>query len=74
MPSIARLTLECIPGAAKSSLLTLGGLVAGTVVGGLLQGLVAAGLQPVGGLHSPGAFIAEFALLGLWASSTFLRA
>ena len=57
---------------AKALALTLAGLVAGTLVGGVFEGWLRVDLTPVGGLHSPGTVVGLFGLSGLAAAALFL--
>lgn len=59
-------------GLAKAFGLGVGGLVAGTLVGSLLESWLRVDIVPLAGLASPGALVGEFSLAGLWAACFFL--
>ncbi|KAK9824278.1 hypothetical protein WJX72_009117 [[Myrmecia] bisecta] len=48
------------------------GLVLGVLLGSGLQAWLRVDVVPLAGLSSPGVFVSGFAILGLWASCTFL--
>ena len=58
--------------AGRAALLTTGGLVAGAVLGGVLQSWLRVDIVPVGPLDTPEVLVSEFALVALWATSAFL--
>jgi Protein CHAPERONE-LIKE PROTEIN OF POR1-like len=59
-------------GLGKAAGLALGGLVAGTLVGGLIESWLRVDIVPIGALASPGILVGEFSLAGLWAACFFL--
>ncbi|KAK3238835.1 hypothetical protein CYMTET_51191 [Cymbomonas tetramitiformis] len=56
----------------RAALLTTGGLIAGALVGGLLQSWLRVDIVPIGSISSPEIIVGEGALLALWATCTFL--
>lgn len=56
----------------RAALLSTGGLIAGALVGGLLQSWLRVDIVPIGSLSSPEIIVGEGALLALWATCTFL--
>lgn len=52
--------------------LAMGGLVLGTMVGAAIESWVRVDIVPLGSLSSPGVFVGEFSLIGLWAAVFFL--
>jgi hypothetical protein len=59
-------------GLARALGLTAAGLTLGALLGGAIQNYLHVEIVPLGGLNSPGIFVSEFALAGLWAAATFL--
>eukprot|EP00271_Cylindrocystis_brebissonii_P010282 TRINITY_DN26432_c0_g1_i1.p1 TRINITY_DN26432_c0_g1~~TRINITY_DN26432_c0_g1_i1.p1 ORF type:complete len:300 (+),score=45.60 TRINITY_DN26432_c0_g1_i1:319-1218(+) len=57
----------------KASLLTLGGVLAGALVGTLAESWLRVDIFPVLGVSSPAVLVSEFAFLSLWLSSAYLR-
>lgn len=57
----------------KAAALTLGGLVAGAVLGGAVESWLRVDLIPVFGIGSPAVVVSEFVLISLWLSSLYLR-
>ncbi|GBG64132.1 hypothetical protein CBR_g40579 [Chara braunii] len=60
-------------GLARSTLLTVAGLVVGSIMGGLLESWLQVDIIPVFGISSPSVIISEFAFLSLWLTCTYLR-
>lgn len=52
--------------------ITVAGLIVGAVVGSALQSWLRVDIVPIGSFSSPGIFVGEFALVGLWAAAAFL--
>eukprot|EP01023_Acetabularia_acetabulum_P006038 TRINITY_DN1250_c0_g1_i1.p1 TRINITY_DN1250_c0_g1~~TRINITY_DN1250_c0_g1_i1.p1 ORF type:complete len:275 (+),score=43.67 TRINITY_DN1250_c0_g1_i1:121-945(+) len=52
--------------------ITASGIVAGVVVGSLLEAWLRVDLVPLGSFQSPGVLIAEFGILGAWATTALL--
>lgn len=57
----------------KATLITVGGLVAGALVGGLVESWLRVDIVPVFGIGSPAVVVSEFVLFSLWFSSLYLR-
>lgn len=57
----------------KAAALTLGGLVAGAILGGAVESWLRVDLIPVLGISSPATVVSEFVLFSLWLSSLYLR-
>lgn len=65
--------LLCVLCAGKASLITIGGLVVGALVGGLVESWLRVDIVPVLGVGSPAIVVSEFVLFSLWFSSLYLR-
>jgi hypothetical protein len=52
--------------------ITLGGLLAGTLVGTGVEALIRVDIAPFLGIHSPGMVVGEFTVIGVWLSCAFL--
>jgi len=59
-------------GIGRSAAITGAGLVLGALLGGLLQAWLRVDIVPIGSFGAPGVLVSEFAILGVWASCTFL--
>lgn len=59
--------------AGKASLITVGGLVSGALLGGLVESWLRVDIVPVFGIGSPAIVVSEFVLFSLWFSSLYLR-
>lgn len=59
-------------GLARAGGITAAGLVTGALVGSALQSWLRVDIVPIGSFSSPGIFVGEFALGGLWAAVAFL--
>ena len=59
-------------GLGKAFGMGMGGLIAGSLVGSLLESWLRVDIVPLGALASPGALVGEFSLAGLWAACFFL--
>lgn len=57
----------------KASLITIGGLVSGALLGGLVESWLRVDIVPVLGIGSPAIVVSEFVLFSLWFSSLYLR-
>ncbi|XP_024387029.1 protein CHAPERONE-LIKE PROTEIN OF POR1, chloroplastic [Physcomitrium patens] len=58
---------------AKAVLISIGGLVSGAVLGGLVESWLRVDIVPVFGIGSPAIVVSEFVLFSLWFSSLYLR-
>ena len=59
--------------AGKATVITLGGLVAGAVVGSAVESWLQVDIVPFLGVHSPAAVISEFILFSQLLVSLYLR-
>lgn len=59
--------------AGKATVITVGGLVAGAVVGSAVESWLQVDIVPFLGLHSPAALVSEFVLLSQFLVSLCLR-
>ena len=59
--------------AGKASLITIGGLVSGALLGGLVESWLRVDIVPVFGIGSPAIVVSEFVLFSLWFCSLYLR-
>ncbi|KAL0020029.1 hypothetical protein WJX77_005651 [Trebouxia sp. C0004] len=59
-------------GLARAGGITAAGLIAGAAIGSAAQSWLRVDIVPIGGFSSPGIFVGEFALTGLWAAAAFL--
>lgn len=57
----------------KSSLITVGGVVVGAIVGGVVESWLRVDIFPVLGISSPSVIVSEFTFLSLWLTSAYLR-
>lgn len=57
----------------KASLLTVGGVVGGALLGTVVENWLRVDIFPVLGVSSPAVVVSEFAFLALWACSGYLR-
>ncbi|XP_011628916.1 uncharacterized protein LOC18424162 [Amborella trichopoda] len=57
----------------KATVITLGGLVMGAVVGGAVESLLQVDIVPLFGIHSPAVIVSEFILLSEFLVSLFLK-
>jgi len=57
---------------SKAAMLTVGGLVAGGLVGQLFQAWLRVDILPLGNLSSPEILVSEFGILGVWAACALL--
>ena len=51
---------------------SVGGLAVGATLGGVAQSWLRVDLAPLGPVHSPASLVALCALLGIWATSSFV--
>lgn len=59
--------------AGKATIITIGGLVAGAVVGSAVENWLQVDIVPFLGIHSPAAVISEFILFSQLFISLYLR-
>jgi hypothetical protein len=59
--------------AGKATIITIGGLVAGAVVGSAVENWLQVDIVPFLGLHSPAAVVSEFILFSQFLVSLYLR-
>jgi hypothetical protein len=59
--------------AGKATVITLGGLVAGAVVGSVVENWLQVDIVPFLGIHSPAAVVSEFILFSQFLVSLYLR-
>jgi hypothetical protein len=59
--------------AGKATIITIGGLVAGAVVGSAVENWLQVDIVPLLGLHSPAAVVSEFILFSQFLVSLYLR-
>ncbi len=59
--------------AGKATVITLGGLVAGAVVGSTLENWLQVDVVPFLGIHSPATVVSEFILFSQFLVSLYLR-
>ena len=59
--------------AGKATVITIGGLAAGAVVGSAVENLLQVDVVPFLGLHSPAAVVSEFILFSQFLVSLYLR-
>lgn len=57
----------------RASLITIGGLMAGAVVGSAVENWLQVDVVPFLGLHSPAAVVSEFVVISQFLSSVYLR-
>eukprot|EP00850_Spirogloea_muscicola_P004191 SM000018S03556 [mRNA] locus=s18:80:1049:+ [translate_table: standard] len=57
----------------KASFMTTGGLVAGALLGSVVEAWLRVDIFPVLGIGSPAVVVSEFAFLSLWFTSLYLR-
>ncbi|KAL3514976.1 hypothetical protein ACH5RR_021878 [Cinchona calisaya] len=57
----------------KASVITIGGLVAGAVVGSVVENWLQVDIVPLFGIHSPATVVSEFVLLSQFLVSLYLR-
>ncbi|KAJ7545716.1 hypothetical protein O6H91_08G006800 [Diphasiastrum complanatum] len=57
----------------KAAAVTTASLVAGAVVGGMVESWLRVDIVPVFGVGSPAVLVSEFVLLSLWLASLYLR-
>lgn len=57
----------------KATLITLGGLAIGAVVGNLAEAWLQVEIFPVLGISSPAVLVSEFTFLSLWLTSAYVR-
>lgn len=59
--------------AGKATVITLGGLVAGAVVGSAVESWLQVDIVPFLGIHSPATVVSEFVLFSQFLVSLYLR-
>eukprot|EP00191_Tetraselmis_sp_GSL018_P017703 CAMPEP_0177578332 /NCGR_PEP_ID=MMETSP0419_2-20121207/287_1 /TAXON_ID=582737 /ORGANISM="Tetraselmis sp., Strain GSL018" /LENGTH=242 /DNA_ID=CAMNT_0019066759 /DNA_START=218 /DNA_END=946 /DNA_ORIENTATION=- len=59
-------------GIGRAAAITGASLVAGALLGGLLQSWLRVDIVPIGSFDSPGVLVSEFAIVAIWAACTFL--
>lgn len=59
--------------AGRATVITLGGLVAGAVMGSAVENWLQVDVVPFLGLHSPAAVVSEFILFSQFLVSLYLR-
>jgi hypothetical protein len=57
----------------KAAAVTVGGLVAGAVLGGVVESWLQVDIVPLFGIRSPAVVVSEFVLLSQWLSSLYLQ-
>lgn len=62
-----------LPCAGKAVVLTVAGLVVGSVFGGAVESWLRVDLVPILGIGSPAVAVSEFVLISLWLTSLYLR-
>ncbi|KAH9322197.1 hypothetical protein KI387_016836 [Taxus chinensis] len=57
----------------KAAVITVGGLVVGAVLGGVVESWLQVDIVPLAGIRSPAVVVSEFVLLSQWLSSLYLQ-
>lgn len=56
----------------KAAGLTVGSLIVGGLIGGLVQNWLRVDIVPIGSFASPGVLVTDFSIIGIWLGCTFL--
>lgn len=74
-PHVATLspTKPSLISAGKATVITIGGLVAGAVVGSAVESWLQVDIVPFMGIHSPATVVSEFIILSQFLVSLYLR-